>query len=45
MRPGRMTLNGTVNKTGVLLLCAIATASWTWQQFLQTREVADIAPY
>ena len=25
-----MTLNGTVNKTGILLLCAIATAAWTW---------------
>ena len=25
----RMTLNGTVNKTGILLLCAIATAAWT----------------
>jgi len=25
-----MTLEGTVNKTGLLLICAIATASWTW---------------
>src|SRR5437773_4262603 len=25
-----MTLNGTVNKTGVLLICAMATAAWTW---------------
>ena len=25
-----MTLEGTVNKTGILLLCAIATAAWTW---------------
>jgi uncharacterized YccA/Bax inhibitor family protein len=25
-----MTLDGTVNKTGILLICAIATASWTW---------------
>jgi len=41
---GRMTLNGTVNKTGVLLLCTVATASWTWHQFLQTRQVADIGP-
>jgi uncharacterized YccA/Bax inhibitor family protein len=24
-----MTLQGTVNKTGVLLLCVIATAAWT----------------
>ncbi len=28
-----MTLNGTVNKTGILLLCTAATAAWTWQQF------------
>jgi uncharacterized YccA/Bax inhibitor family protein len=25
-----MTLQGTVNKTGILLVCAIATAAWTW---------------
>jgi uncharacterized YccA/Bax inhibitor family protein len=41
---GRMTLNGTVNKTGVLLLCAIATAGWTWHLFLQTRDMSDVAP-
>jgi len=25
-----MTLQGTVNKTGFLLLCAVVTAAWTW---------------
>ncbi|NDQ57908.1 MAG: Bax inhibitor-1/YccA family protein [Acidipila sp.] len=25
-----MTVEGTVNRTGVLLICVIATASWTW---------------
>ncbi|PYU18494.1 MAG: hypothetical protein DMG30_27485 [Acidobacteria bacterium] len=25
-----MTLQGTVNKTGVLLLCVVGTAAWTW---------------
>jgi uncharacterized YccA/Bax inhibitor family protein len=25
-----MTLQGTVNKTGLLLLCAVATSAWTW---------------
>jgi uncharacterized YccA/Bax inhibitor family protein len=40
-----MTLNGTVNKTGLLLLCAIATACWTWHQFLQSREMTDVAPW
>jgi len=40
----RMTLNGTVNKTGILLVCAIATAGWTWFQFMQTRQIADVLP-
>src|SRR5580700_11641612 len=31
-----MTLQGTVNKTGVLLLCVIATAAWTWNIFLHS---------
>ncbi|MGA3372882.1 MAG: Bax inhibitor-1/YccA family protein [Terracidiphilus sp.] len=40
----RMTLNGTVNKTGILLVCAIATAAWTWRLFLQSRDFADVMP-
>ena len=40
----RMSLNGTVNKTGILLVCAIATAAWTWHTFLQSRDIADVAP-
>jgi uncharacterized YccA/Bax inhibitor family protein len=31
-----MTLSGTVNKTGILLLCAIATAAWTWRAYVQS---------
>ncbi|HTZ84057.1 MAG TPA: Bax inhibitor-1/YccA family protein [Candidatus Acidoferrales bacterium] len=27
---GSMTLQGTVNRTGFLLMCAVATAAWTW---------------
>ena len=42
---GRMTLSGTVNKTGILLLCAIASASWTWHLFLQSRDMSDVAPW
>jgi uncharacterized YccA/Bax inhibitor family protein len=34
-RAGRMTLSGTVNKTGILLLCAMATAAYTWRMFVQ----------
>jgi len=37
----RMTLSGTVNKTGILLLCAIATASYTWHLFLQARDITE----
>ncbi len=40
----RMTLNGTVNKTGILLICSIATAAWTWRMFLQSRDYADVMP-
>ena len=29
-----MTLTGTVNKTGVLLICVVATAAWSWSRFL-----------
>jgi uncharacterized YccA/Bax inhibitor family protein len=41
---GHMTLDGTVNKTGILLLCAVGTASWTWHLFLQSHEIADVTP-
>jgi uncharacterized YccA/Bax inhibitor family protein len=39
----RMTLNGTVNKTGLLLLCAFATAAWTWSLFVKSHDVADVS--
>jgi uncharacterized YccA/Bax inhibitor family protein len=41
----RMTLSGTINKTGVLLLCCLATAAWTWNSFLQSHNPAlAVAP-
>jgi uncharacterized YccA/Bax inhibitor family protein len=40
----RMSLSGTVNKTGILLLCAVATAAWTWNSFLQTRDPSTVGP-
>jgi len=40
----RMTLNGTINKTGILLLCAIVTAGWTWHLFLQSGDMVAVAP-
>jgi uncharacterized YccA/Bax inhibitor family protein len=41
---GRMTLSGTVNKTGILLLCAIATAAYTWRMFLQAGDMSTVGP-
>jgi uncharacterized YccA/Bax inhibitor family protein len=40
-----MTLQGTVNKTGVLLLCAIGTAVWTWNLFLHSRSQQTVMPF
>jgi uncharacterized YccA/Bax inhibitor family protein len=39
-----MTISGTVNKTGILLLCAIATASWTWNRFLHSDSPETVWP-
>lgn len=40
----RMTVEGTVNKTGLLLLCSIATAAWTWHQFQESHSPAAVMP-
>ncbi|MGB0063092.1 MAG: Bax inhibitor-1/YccA family protein [Terracidiphilus sp.] len=40
----RMTLNGTVNRIGILLLCAVATAAWTWNRFLGTHDLTFAGP-
>src|ERR1700735_2532412 len=37
-----MTLQGTVNKTGFLLICAIATAAWTWSIFNRTQSPESV---
>jgi uncharacterized YccA/Bax inhibitor family protein len=39
----RMTLNGTVNRTGILLICAFATAAYTWRAFMQTHDPAYVS--
>ena len=39
-----MTLQGTVNKTGVLLICAVATAAWTWNLFLHSHSQQTVMP-
>ena len=32
-RENTMTVGGTVNKTGVLLVCVLASAAWIWSRF------------
>jgi len=38
----RMTLAGTVNKTAILLALTLITATYTWGQFLQSRDPASV---
>lgn len=40
-----MTLNGTVNKTGLLLILVLLTSSWTWSLFFSTGNPAVVMPY
>ena len=39
-----MTLQGTVNKTGVLLALLILSATYTWNIFFQTGNPSAVAP-
>ena len=39
-----MTLQGTVNKTGLLLICVIATAAWTWNIYTRSQNSAAVLP-
>ena len=38
-----MTLSGTVNKTGILLVLAVASAFFTWTQFAATHNPASVS--
>lgn len=40
-----MTVNGTIFRTLILLLCVLATAGWTWNQFLENHDPSAVAPY
>ena len=40
----QMTLSGTVNKTGILVICAAATAAWTWNLFTHAPTVDTVLP-
>lgn len=42
---GAMTLNGTVNKTGILLLLCVITAAFAWMQVSSTAGVANTGIY
>jgi uncharacterized YccA/Bax inhibitor family protein len=35
-----MTISGTVNKTGILLICVVATAAWSWNLFTRSPQTA-----
>src|SRR5271154_1528737 len=39
-----MTLQGTVNKTGVLLICVVATAAWTWNIYTHSQNPSAVLP-
>lgn len=39
-----MTVSGTVNKAGILLLLCVASAAWTWNRFWATGDPASVAP-
>jgi uncharacterized YccA/Bax inhibitor family protein len=40
-----MTLTGTVNKTGILLICVIATAAWSWSRFFHAPTSDTVLPF
>jgi uncharacterized YccA/Bax inhibitor family protein len=40
-----MTLNGTVNKTGFLLLLTVLTAGWAWGRFTAAENPAEMMPW
>ncbi len=39
-----MTIQGTVNKTGLLLICVVGTAAWTWNIYLHSRNPESVVP-
>lgn len=36
-----MTISGAVNKTGILLICCVAAAAWTWNRFFSAASSED----
>jgi len=40
-----MTISGTVNKAGILMILVALSAAWVWNQFFETRELSSISGY
>jgi uncharacterized YccA/Bax inhibitor family protein len=40
-----MTVNGTIMKTVILLLCALLTAGWTWNRFIAAQDPTEMGGY
>ena len=40
-----MTVSGTVNKAGILSVCVVATAAWTWNRFWNAPSQAAVLPW
>ena len=40
-----MTISGTVNKAGILMLFVLPSAAYTWNQFFNTRDIASMGGY
>ena len=40
-----MTVSGTVNKAGILSVCVVATAAWTWNRFWNAPSQATVLPW
>jgi uncharacterized YccA/Bax inhibitor family protein len=40
-----MTIQGTVNKTGILLLLAFASSAWVWRMFYTSGDPSVVGPY
>jgi len=41
----RMTISGTVNKTGLLLLLLVLSAAFVWAQFIGSEDFSGVTPY
>ena len=40
-----MTISGTANKAGILMLIVAFSASWVWNQFFDTRDISSVSSY